>query len=121
MDIDRALNLDELRGRCLVHTRKAYRLLSPLDQPRILDIGCGRGGQTLELARLGGGPVVGIDIDRTALAVLQQRIKQAGLGDRIETILVSLLDNRLVGTIQGSATSSEGAVVYSGSFSANRQ
>jgi SAM-dependent methyltransferase len=47
----------------------------------------------VELARLGGGEVVGIDIDRAALSRLQQRIDQAGLGDRIEAIHVSLLDN----------------------------
>jgi hypothetical protein len=43
MDIDGALNLEELRGRCLEHSRRAYRLLPPLEQPRILDIGCGQG------------------------------------------------------------------------------
>ncbi len=93
MDIDQALNAAELRGRCLKHSRRAYRLLPPLDQPRILDIGCGQGQQTMELARLGGGEVVGIDIDQAALSGLRQRIDQAGLRDRIKAIRVSLLDN----------------------------
>lgn len=93
MDIDQVLNVEELRGRCLEHSRRAYRLLPQLEQPRILDIGCGQGLQTMELARLGGGEVVGIDIDMSALSRLQQRINQAGLGHRIKTIHVSIFDN----------------------------
>jgi SAM-dependent methyltransferase len=92
MDIDSVLDIEELRGRFLAHSRRAYRLLPPLERPRILDIGCGRGQQTLELARLGGGEVVGIDIDRDALAVLRRRIDAAGLGDRVEAVHVSLFD-----------------------------
>ncbi len=49
MDVDDALNVEELRGRFLEHSRQAYRLLPPLEQPRILDIGCGRGQQTIEI------------------------------------------------------------------------
>ena len=93
MDIDKALSIQELRGRFLKHTRQAYRLLPSLDQPRILDIGCGEGQQTLELARLSGGEMVGIDIDNAALSRLRYRIDQAGLGDRIKVIHVSLFNN----------------------------
>jgi SAM-dependent methyltransferase len=93
MDIDDALNVEELRGRFLEHSRQAYRLLPPREQPRILEIGCGQGHQTMELARLGGGEVIGIDIDEAALSRLQQRIDQEGLGDRIRAIHVSLFDN----------------------------
>jgi len=94
MDIDRALNVEELRGRSLKHTRRAYRLLPSLEQPRILDIGCGLGQQTMELARLSGREVVGIDIDHSAVSRLQQRIDQANAGDRIKAIHVSLFDNK---------------------------
>ena len=94
MDIDQALNVEELRERFLEHSRRAYRLLPPFEQPRILDIGCGQGQQTIELTRLSGGEVVGIDIDQAALTRLRQRIDQAGLGDRVKAIHVSLFDNR---------------------------
>jgi len=92
-DIDQVLNLEELRGRCLEHSRRAYRLLPPLEKPRILDIGSGHGQQTMELARLSGGEVIGIDLDEAALTRLRHRIDQAGLGDRIKAIHVSLFDN----------------------------
>lgn len=49
MGVDDALNVEELRGRFLEHSRQAYRLLPPLEKLRILDIGCGRGQQTMEL------------------------------------------------------------------------
>jgi len=94
MDIDKALNVEELRGRCLKHTRCAYRLLPSLEQPRILDIGCGQGQQTMELARLSGGEVVGIDIDHSALSRLRQLIDQTSVGDRIKVIQVSLFNNK---------------------------
>jgi len=78
-----ALNIEELRARFLQHTRKAYEL-SPLpDRPRILDIGCGRGLPAIELARLSGGFVVGIDPDDAALSLLQQRIAQEGLSKQV--------------------------------------
>jgi SAM-dependent methyltransferase len=93
VDIDRELNVEELRGRFLRYSRQAYRLLPPLDQPRILDIGCGQGQQTIELARLSSGEVIGIDIDLAALAGLRQRIERAGLGDRITAVHASLFDN----------------------------
>lgn len=93
MDIDKALNIEELRGRFLEHTRRAYSLLPALEQPRILDIGCGQGQQTMELANLSGGEVVGIDIDHTVLSKLQQRIDGAKIGDRVKIFHASLFDN----------------------------
>jgi len=93
MDIDKALNVEELRGRFLSHSRQAYRLLPSLEQPRILDIGCGRGQQTMELARLSRGEVVGIDIDPAALSILRRRIANSSMGARIKVIPVSLFDN----------------------------
>jgi len=39
-------------------TRKAFHMLPRLDRPRILDIGCGQGEPTLELAKLSGGQVI---------------------------------------------------------------
>jgi SAM-dependent methyltransferase len=94
MNIDKALHIEELRGRFLKHTRLAYRRLPLLEQPRILDIGCGPGQQTIELARLSGGEVVGIDTDPSAVSRLQKRIDQANAGDRIKVIHVSLFDNK---------------------------
>ena len=95
MDIEHALRIDELRAGFLKYTREAYALLPELARPRILDIGCGSGLSTIELARLSGGEVVGIDPDLCALARLQQRIARVGLGHRVKAIGASLGDTAL--------------------------
>ena len=53
-------------------------MLPRLDAPRILDVGCGSGGPTLELARLSAGYVVGMDVDEPALDALARRIRDEG-------------------------------------------
>lgn len=53
VDIHREIHqgLDEVTAGRREFIRKAFQILPKLDRPRILDIGCGRGGPTLELAR----------------------------------------------------------------------
>jgi ubiquinone/menaquinone biosynthesis C-methylase UbiE len=58
------------------YTKKAYEMLPKMDQPKILDIGCGPGGPTIELARMSGGDVFGMDTHQSYLAVLEERINQ---------------------------------------------
>jgi SAM-dependent methyltransferase len=81
---------DLIRGRLLKYLRRAYRSLPLLEKPRILDIGCGRGVPTLELARLSGGTVTAVDIDPSAIAALVDRAEQAGLPERVRTVCCSL-------------------------------
>jgi SAM-dependent methyltransferase len=88
--IEDALRIDELRAGFLRYSREAYALLPALDRPRVLDIGCGSGLTTIELARLSGGEVIGIDTDATVLASLRQRIDGAGLSRRVNAVNASL-------------------------------
>ena len=83
---------DRIRKRLLKYTRKAFRMLPRLEQPRILDIGCGSGMPTMELARLSDGEIVGLDINQRQLAVLRENIEKAGLSDRVKVINRSLFD-----------------------------
>jgi SAM-dependent methyltransferase len=73
-------------------TRKAFQMLPRLDSPRILDVGCGQGGPTLELARLSGGQVTGLDIDQFALQELARRAEEEGLSTHVQVVHGSLLD-----------------------------
>ena len=66
---------EEIRKRLLKYTRKAFRMLPQMDKPRILDIGCGSGVSTLELARLTDGEITGLDIDQNALDRLKRKIE----------------------------------------------
>jgi SAM-dependent methyltransferase len=90
--VDAALGVEELRAGFLRYTREAYALLPVMDHRRILDIGCGSGSATMELVRLGGSEVIGIDTDAAALSEMKRRLEADGLGDRVEVASTSLLD-----------------------------
>jgi len=83
---------DEIRERLLEYTRKAFRMLPQLDKPIILDIGCGSGVPTMELARLSNGEIIGMDIDQDMLDVLRGKVERAGLSDRVKIMNRSLFD-----------------------------
>ena len=69
------------------YTRKAYKQLEDIpSQPRILDVGCGPGMQTLELARLSSGHVTGLDTHQPHLDVLEKAAKAGILDDKLEVI-----------------------------------
>jgi ubiquinone/menaquinone biosynthesis C-methylase UbiE len=53
--------------------------------PRILDVGCGTGRQTLLLARHCGGQIVAVDLDRDSLGELERLAASAGLAPHITT------------------------------------
>lgn len=55
----------------------------------VLDIGCGSGGITVDLARrYGAGRVVGIDVEPPVCEHARRRVDRAGLADRVEIRLV---------------------------------
>lgn len=91
-EIERQLDIQELRKGFLSYTRNAYELLPSRKWPRVLDIGCGRGEVTLELARLTSGDVVGLDIDDTAFSDLRATIEREGLSTRVIIEQGSLFD-----------------------------
>lgn len=66
-------------------TLRALSLIEGLPSaPAILDVGCGPGAQTIDLARATGGRVVAIDIHRPFLDELRSRAAAASLAGRIE-------------------------------------
>lgn len=72
-------------------TRKAFRLAGDLPaRPRILDIGCGPGAQTIALARISGGTITAIDTHQPFLDELARRAKEGGLADRIAPLNASM-------------------------------
>ncbi len=72
-------------------TRKALQSVTGLpDAPRILDIGCGPGMQTLTLARETSGHITAIDRHLPFLDELNRRAARAGLSDRIRTVNASM-------------------------------
>jgi SAM-dependent methyltransferase len=68
------------------HTRRAFQALKALpDPPRIVDVGCGPGMQTLELARLSGSSVIAVDKHEPFLEELRNHAERRGLAGLIET------------------------------------
>ena len=56
------------------YTQKAYEMLPKLNNPNILDIGCGPGIPTIHLAKISKGTVIGIDIHQPYLEDLKKKI-----------------------------------------------
>lgn len=83
---------DHLREGLVQYTRKAFQMLPEMPTPCVLDIGCGSGVPTMELAKLSGGEITAIDIDQAALDRLVGKIKKEGLVDRVKVENCSMLD-----------------------------
>lgn len=65
----------------------AIALLSPLDGLRVLEVGSGTGGLTVELARrTGSGRVVSVERSEEALEVAQRNVQKAGTGDAVRFV-----------------------------------
>ena len=94
MDIHEELyeGLDVASPERLACSRRAYERVPRLDRPTILDAGCGRGDVAIELARLSGGEIFGIDIDERPLRIFEERIREEGLEDRVHAIHGSILN-----------------------------
>lgn len=74
-------------------TRRAYRMLNDLpENPRILDVGCGPGMQTVELAKLSGGQIVALDVHEPFLEQLKEAAKKEGVDDRIKAVKGDMLN-----------------------------
>lgn len=65
-------------------TRKAFGYLKNLpEEPFILDIGCGPGMQTIELARISKGKIIALDNFQPFLDILIQKATEEGFSRRI--------------------------------------
>lgn len=68
-------------------TRRAFEMMSDVpESPRILDVGCGPGMQTVELLRITSGTVVALDLIPEMITRVRARAESAGVSDRLETL-----------------------------------
>ncbi|HUU27748.1 MAG TPA: methyltransferase domain-containing protein [archaeon] len=85
-----------------VSTRKAFNLLmaeksrspdpSGSGKLRILDIGCGNGAQTIQLAKIASGTILAVDNHQPFLTELQRRAELNGVSARIRTVCKDMCD-----------------------------
>lgn len=71
-------------------TKKAYDILrqtkSLPEKPRILDIGCGTGLHTIQLAKLSGGHITALDNHQAFQDSLKQQVNSQGMKDNIHCV-----------------------------------
>ena len=76
---------------CTGATRKAYSYLPPLPyRAQILDIGCGSGTQTRDLAGLSTGTITAVDNHQPFLNSITKQSKTDGMDGRIKTVCASM-------------------------------
>jgi len=74
-------------------TRKAWRAMTGVPpSPAILDIGCGPGMQTIELARLSKGRITALDVRQPFLDRLDRDAANLGLSEHIRTLNKSMFE-----------------------------
>jgi ubiquinone/menaquinone biosynthesis C-methylase UbiE len=83
---------DKCRKGLINHLRKAFSKVHEIENPEIMDAGCGTGVQTLWIANKYSGNITAIDIDKNALDCLQNKIKNKNLLNRITIINNSFFD-----------------------------
>jgi SAM-dependent methyltransferase len=66
----------------------AYRAQRFAGRPRLYDLGCSIGGDTLALARIA--PTVGVDLDAVRLSMARANLQALGLGERADFIQADL-------------------------------
>lgn len=72
-------------------TKKAYSFLETLPtRPNILDIGCGKGKQTIALSKLSDGHIIAMDMHKAFLSSLQKSVFKRDLQDRITCLLADM-------------------------------
>jgi ubiquinone/menaquinone biosynthesis C-methylase UbiE len=74
------------------YTQKAFEMIPKIIRPKILDIGCGPGMQTIKLAKLSDGEVIGIDIVQQYLDQLNELIASENLKDRVKAVNQSMFE-----------------------------
>ena len=86
LDILKELDVEKMREVFLKYTSKAFEMLPKMENPSILDIGCGSGTPTIELAKLSNGEITGIDINQAAIDRFKLKIEKEDLSSRIKIL-----------------------------------
>jgi ubiquinone/menaquinone biosynthesis C-methylase UbiE len=81
---------DGCRQNLAKYTVKAFFLLPAIERPNILEIGCGTGVPTMELARITDGTIFALEPDSESCNILRDKVRKAGNQERIKVIHCTL-------------------------------
>ncbi|WP_169315911.1 L-2-amino-thiazoline-4-carboxylic acid hydrolase [Desulfosporosinus youngiae] len=88
---------DDCRKRLIPYTLKAFAELPAMEDPQILDMGCGSGVPALTLLETYPGRLWAVDTDAESLEWLREKAQARNLAARINIIRASLFDVSLPG------------------------
>jgi len=83
---------DNCRKGLLIYLEKAISILPKIENPQILDAGCGSGVPTLFIAEKFDGKITAIDPDIKSIAILRGKIKELNLTNKVILSNCSLFD-----------------------------
>ena len=83
---------DACRRNLNAFTTKAFRSLPAMDEPEILDLGCGTGVSTLCLLEICDGHFEAVDSDRDCVDWFQSKVDTLGHGSRVRVHCSSVFD-----------------------------
>jgi len=83
---------DNCRQGLLKYLEKAISIIPIIENPQILDAGCGSGVPTLFLAEKLNGNITAIDSDTKSIAILREKVKELNLSNKVNIFNNSLFD-----------------------------
>jgi len=83
---------DNCRKGLLKYLTKAISIIPIIENPRILDVGCGSGVPTLMIAEKFNGKITAIDTDTKSIAIFREKVKELDLSNRVTLTDSSLFD-----------------------------
>lgn len=93
------LNTYEIRDNCrrnlAKYTLKAFSCIPKIDNPAILDVGCGTGEPVLALLEICNGKIYAVDSDKACVSILNEKVNALNYSNRIKVIHASLFDTNL--------------------------
>ena len=83
---------DKCRKGLLKYLTKAISIIPIIENPRILDVGCGSGVPTLMIAEKFNGKITAVDTDTKSIDIFREKVENLNLANRVFLTVNSLFD-----------------------------
>jgi len=83
---------DKCRKGLLKYLTKAISIIPIIENPRILDLGCGSGVPTLMIAEKFNGKITAVDTDTKSIDIFREKVENLNLANRVFLTVNSLFD-----------------------------